>query len=150
MNALMRQQLARFNPAVPRHYLFMISGLLWTIAGGMLCARALVWLAAYRVPAALEIMGICLLLATTAYTLLFSPLVRTAISRIHRLPDRVCLFAFTAWRGYFMIGLMVTAGITLRDSPIPRYLLVVPYSTMGSVLLAGSLMFYRQFLKAAP
>jgi hypothetical protein len=48
-----------------------------------------------------------------------------------------------------MIGIMMTAGISLRSSSIPLYYLSLPYSAMGGILLAGSVVFYREFLSAA-
>jgi len=138
--------LSRFNPAVPRNVLFAVAGFLWTIAGGLLCVRAALWLEEVRFAAALEIETGAVVLAIVAYALLFSRLVRRNIDRIVRLPDRACVFAFTAWRGYVMIALMVTAGILLRNSTIPHYYLSLPYTAMGGVLLTGSIQFYRKFV----
>jgi len=45
---------------------------------------------------------------------------------------------------------MMTAGISLRSSSLPLYYLSLPYTAMGIVLLTGSAVFYREFLRAAP
>jgi hypothetical protein len=74
--------------------------------------------------------------------------VQKNLDRIERLPERACLFAFTAWHGYIMIALMIMIGFTLRNSAIPMYYLSIPYTAMGGTLLIGSLRFYRQFLAA--
>ena len=87
-------------------------------------------------------------IAVTAYLLWFSKLVLRNIARIHTLPEWACAFAFTAWHGYLMIGLMMTLGIVLRNSPIPRIYLAVPYAIMGAILLVGSFRFVREFLAA--
>jgi hypothetical protein len=47
-----------------------------------------------------------------------------------------------------MIGLMVTIGVTLRNSSVPKEYLVIPYTFMGGMLLAGSQQFLRQFVRA--
>jgi hypothetical protein len=52
-------------------------------------------------------------------------------------------------RGYVMIALMITIGLTLRNSTIPKYYLTLPYDVMGGVLLIGSIRFYRQFFVVA-
>jgi hypothetical protein len=62
------------------------------------------------------------------------------------MPERANIFAFTAARGYVMIALMMTIGITLRNSSIPKYYLTIPYFAMGGILFIGSVQFYRQFI----
>jgi nucleoside recognition membrane protein YjiH len=141
--------ISRYNPAVPRHYLYAIAGFLWTFAGGLLCVRGTLWLGELRFPAIASIEGASLILAATGYIFLFSGIVRKNVMRIGGLPDRACVFAFTAWRGYIMIAVMMTAGISLRSSSIPLYYLSLPYTAMGGILLTGSVAFYREFLRVA-
>jgi hypothetical protein len=138
-----------FHPAVPRHWLFAFGGLIWTAVGLLLCTRALVWLATFALSTEflIEIVGV--LLATAGYVYGLSKVVQKNIARISGLPDPACAFAFTGWRGYVMIGVMVTLGITLRNSFIPHYYLSIPYTAMGGMLLIGSLSFYRRFLEIA-
>ena len=142
--------ITRFNPAVPRHYLFAIAGLLWTLAGGLLCVRGAVWLGGFQFPLIASIEAGSLIIAAAGYIFLFAGIVRKKITRIGLLPDRACVFAFTPWRGYVMIGIMMTAGISLRSSSIPLYYLSLPYTAMGGILLTGSVTFYREFFGVAP
>jgi len=139
----------RLNPAVPRHVLLVLAGTLWTLAGGILCVRAAFWLGGFQAGTIAAVECGALALAAAAYLALFARLVRRNIERIHALPERACVFAFTPWRGYVMIGLMMTAGISLRSSSLPLYYLSLPYTAMGAVLLAGSAVFYREFIRAA-
>jgi hypothetical protein len=136
----------RFNPAVPRHYLFGIAGLLWTTVGATLCMRAINWLGVFSPGKELAFESVSVSLAVVAYTLFFSRLVQKNINRIEKLPERACAFAFTAWRGYFIIGLMISFGIWLRSTSIPKQYFSIPYSVMGVILLIGSIKFYRQYL----
>ncbi len=140
--------LERLKPAVPRHHLYAIAGLLWMFAGALLCYRGVEWLGDVQLSAAFGVGIGALVLAVAFYATVFSRLVRKNIDRIGLLPDRPSVFAFTAPRGYLMIGLMMTAGITLRNSAIPRYYLSLPYSSMGAVLLTGSVQVYREFVGA--
>jgi nucleoside recognition membrane protein YjiH len=139
----------RFNPAVPRHFLYAIAGLFWTLAGGLLCMRGAFWLGELQFPTIASIGAASIAVAAAGYVFLFAGIVRKNITRIGRLPDRACVFAFTAWRGYIMIAIMMTAGISLRSSSIPLYYLSLPYTAMGGILLTGSVVFYRQFLAVA-
>ena len=136
-------------PAVPRHWLFAIAGVMWTAVGVLLCLRAIVWLAPFTLGTDLLVEIASGVLAATGYIYGFSKVVQKNISRISRLPDSVCAFAFAAWKGYIMIGLMVTIGIVLRSSPIQKYYLSVPYTAMGGMLLIGGVRLFRGFLAIA-
>jgi hypothetical protein len=148
MNQTQNSLIARLNPAVPRRYLFAVAGVLWTAAGVLLCVRAEIWLEAFPIGTEFAIEAISVGLAVIGYIFLFMKVVERNIDRIGRLPERACLFAFTAWHGYLMIAFMMTLGITLRNSSLPKYFLSIPYTAMGGILLVGSLRFYRRFLAA--
>jgi hypothetical protein len=139
----------KLRPAVPRHWLFAIAGIIWTAVGLLLCMRASVWLAPFRFSTDVALETTSMVLAIVGYVYGFSKIVQRNIARIHTLPDRVCAFAFMAWRGYGMVGLMVTLGITLRNSSIPKYYLSIPYTAMGGMLLFGSYRLLSQFLAIA-
>ncbi|MDP2885556.1 MAG: hypothetical protein Q8P51_11105 [Ignavibacteria bacterium] len=148
MNQISASLISKLNLAVPRHYLFAISGVLWTIAGVLLCVRGEVWLEVFPRETEFALETISIGLAVAGYFFLFAKAVRKNIDRIEQLPERACLFAFTAWYGYIMIALMIMIGVTLRNSALPMYYLSIPYTAMGGTLLIGSLRFYRQFLAA--
>jgi hypothetical protein len=123
-----------------------IAGLLWTAVGATLCTRAITWLDVFSFGKELVFVSVSVALAIAGYSLFFSRVVQQNIDRIEGLPQRACIFAFTAWHGYVMIALMITFGIALRGTPIPRYYFSIPYTVMGLVLLLGSIRFYRQYL----
>ena len=148
MNKAGASIISKLNPAVPRHYLFGIAGILWTGAGLLLCVRATIWLEVFSFSTQVILGSVSVALAAAGYLLMFFKIVQKNIDRIGQLPERVCLFAFTAWRGYFIIVFMVTIGITLRNTSIPKYYLAVPYIAMGGILLIGSFSFYRRFAAA--
>lgn len=133
-------------PAVPRHWLLAIAGIIWIAVGLLLCIRAIVWLAAFALSTLVALETIGLLLAIVGYVYGFSKIVQKNINRINRLPDMACAFAFAAWGGYVMVGFMVTVGIALRNSPIPKQYLAMPYTAMGAILLTGGVRLFRQFL----
>ncbi len=139
----------KFHPAVPRHWLFAIAGVMWILVGALLCIRATIWLSpfTFNMDLLLEIAGI--VLGAVGYVYLFSKAVERNINRIDGLPDWVCAFAFTAWRGYLMIGLMVMIGIVLRNSPVPKSYLSIPYTAMGAMLFIGGVRLLRQFVVIA-
>jgi hypothetical protein len=111
----------------------------------MLCARAVGWLSEFGYSIEVEVEAAGVLVAVICYMYGFSKIVKRNIARIHSLPERVSIFAFTAVRGYIMIVLMVSFGIILRTSMEHKYYLSVPYTAMGGALLIGSFQFYRQY-----
>lgn len=137
------------KPLVARHWLFLLTGVLWSLAGSILCLRAYGWLLAYQRTLALTAGSGGALAAVVSYIFGFSRIARKNIRRIEALPARASIFAFTAARGYLIIAAMISAGILLRQSAIPRDYLAVAYIVMGGALLLASLSFYRRFLKAA-
>lgn len=131
---------------VPRHFLFAIAGLLWTAVGLLLCARAIDWILPLSLNAEISTEAAGVLLGGVAYPAAFARVVQKGITRIRGLSDPVSVFAFTAWKGYLMIGGMISLGIFLRSSDIPKYYLSVPYTAMGLSLIAGSVQYYKQYL----
>jgi len=133
------------NQLVPKQWLFGIAGIVWTGVGLMLCIRAIVWLETFSFSLDLffELAGIAA--AIVLYLYVFSKLVKRNIDRIAAMPPRVNPLAFMALRGYIMIALMITIGILLRSSSIPKYYLSIPYTMMGTMLLIGSYRFYVEF-----
>jgi Flp pilus assembly pilin Flp len=136
---------SKLNPAVPRYYLFGLAGAFWTFAGVLLCARAIIWLNTFPLSIELALEATSIAIAIVGYLYLFVKVVQKNIDRIGQLPENACIFAFSAWRGYVMIGFMMTIGITLRNTSVPKYWLAVPYTAMGAILLIGSARFFHQF-----
>ena len=135
----------RWKPALPKRWLIALAGLLWMIAGSILCFRGGIWLDGFARWQGVLLEAGGLLIGGAGYAVRFHRLVRKNVDRITRLPDRPCAFAFTSWTGYVMIVSMMTLGMTLRHSSLPLWWLSVPYTAMGTALLAGSLGFFRAF-----
>jgi hypothetical protein len=87
-----------------------------------------------------ELLGV--VLAVTAHQLCFSRITQKNIARLSLLTEKTCIFAFQRWKSYFLIGLMITVGITVRNLPIPRPYLAVLYTTIGGALFLASLQYY--------
>lgn len=138
-----------FIPTVRRHYLYAFAGMLWTIAGGILCVRGTMWLQLLSPLGEIIVGLLSVVIAAVGYLYGFSKVVQKNIDRIRQMPERAVIFAFTPVSGYVMIALMITIGITLRNSTIPKYYLTLPYDVMGGDLLIGSIGFYRQFFFVA-
>ena len=115
---------------------------MWTVVGLMLCGLAYEWLAVlpFRRAAPLGVAGI--LFAWVVHRFAFSKIALKNIDRLREFPERVCFFAFQAWKSYLVIAFMVLFGFILRHSIIPKYYLAVPYTAIGGALLLSSFHYY--------
>ncbi|RLC26503.1 MAG: hypothetical protein DRH21_01945 [Deltaproteobacteria bacterium] len=134
----------RIKPAVPKYLLIGLAGLMWSTVGIMLCSMAYYWLKEVDWIAAFPFGLFGIILSLAAYRFGFSGIARKNIDRICLLPDRGCIFAFQAWKSYFIIAFMIALGIILRHSPIPKHYLAIVYTTVGGALLLSSLHYYRK------
>lgn len=134
--------LERYKPGVSRHWLLALAGICWSAVGVVLCRMAYVWLRA--VPSATAVAIACggLIGAMIVYRFGFSKIAVKNITRVCQLPGKTCVFAFQAWKSYLIIVVMVALGISLRHSPIPKYLLAPVYITIGGALFLSSLSYY--------
>ena len=135
------------KPSVSRKWLYAIAGFLWNVAGFILIERAYEWLEDLSSEQLLVVLSLGIMLALIFYFAGFIKIARKNINRIASLPESVCIFAFTAWKGYLIIAVMVTAGILLRHSSFTKHYLAVFYVAMGGSLLLGSSLFYTKFFK---
>lgn len=129
------------NPAVPRAWLQILAGLAWSAVGLMLGRLAAFWLMAYPLPTA-AITGIMGFLLAGLISIFFSIMARKNVSRIQELPDKACIFAFQQWFSYPLVIFMVTLGLLLRHSDLPRNLLAILYIGIGGGLLLASRHYY--------
>ena len=134
--------LARFDPAVPRNWLLIFAGVMWSAIGILLCYYALTWVThpATTIALAFGLLGLLISIPINLWG--FSKLAHKNIDRILEYKDRVCAFAFQAWKGYLTIAIMMTGGILLRHSAIPRQYLAVLYAAIGGGLLESSVHYY--------
>ncbi len=133
----------RWTPRAGRRALARFAGVMWLLVALMLLARAGVWLAGSSPRTAAVSGGLGLLMGIVLVPRAFRPLVAKNIARWRELPEPVCLFACFAPRSWALVAVMVAAGITLRRSPVPRPVLIVPYLGMAVCLGYGAVRYLR-------
>ena len=146
--------LTRLKPAVPKHWLIAIAGLVWSAAGSLLCHMAWGWL---RPLPTLRIIGLLtagVALALVLHRLMLARIARRNMDRICTYAERGCVFAFQAWRSYLIILVMIAMGSFLRHTMISREILALFYTAMGGALILSSLayffLFWRVRVQGAP
>jgi hypothetical protein len=146
--------LVRLKPAVPKHWLIAIAGVVWSAVGGMLCHRAWGWLRPMPRTHFTGLLTAGLVLAVVMHRIMLSRVAKRNMLRICSYAERGCLFAFQAWRSYLIILLMIAAGSFVRHSAIPREFLALVYTAMGGALVLSSLgyfaLFWRVGIMGAP
>ena len=137
--------LRKLNPAVPSHWLLLLAGFLWMAVGVFLCLRAFVWLEEVNGTSEIIFGASGAVVAVVGNRFMFANVAHKNVGRIFLLPQRACVFAFTAWKGYAMIVVMVALGITVRNSSFPKRYLAPIYIAMGGALFLSSFVFYQSF-----
>ncbi len=141
----MKKTFESCRPSVRRHWLLFAAGVVWLAVGIGLVAVACFWLYRSAWPLSLVLGALSIALGLIVYSFGFSQIIRKNLDRISGKPEEVCLFAFQAWRSYFLILVMILMGYTLRHSPMPKYIDAMIYLTMGSALTCGSSLYFREF-----
>jgi len=138
---------SNLKPAVPRNWLIATAGLMWTAVGAFLCSLACHWLSALDSGRTILFGALGLFFAFVVYYFGFSKIAKKNIDRLFQFPEKICFFAFQAWKSYLIIAIMVAMGAFLRHSSIPKQYLAVIYSAIGGALILSSFHYYAHLLK---
>jgi hypothetical protein len=132
------------EPAVSRQTLIYSAAVVWGGVGLLLCLRAYFWFAASPMSTWWMVL-LALALGLIKGRLIFSRLAARNLARIKEMSpekEKVCFFAFQAIRSWVLILGMITLGILLRMSPLPRELLAVIYLAIGIGLIYASTVYW--------
>lgn len=143
----MEQKIKKFDPAVDKRILIALSGTTWMVVGIILFRLAVTWLSQIAVKPSLLLGFTGITLSLLIHHFGFLRLVDQNIDRIMAMKQKVCVFAFQAWKSYAIIAVMVSIGIALRHSPLPRPYLSVIYIGFGGAMILSSIRYMRVFLK---
>ncbi len=143
----MNPKLRKYDPAVDKRLLIILSGVIWSAVGIMLCKLAYGWLSAEytRFQLLLVLAGICLALMIHHFG--FLKLVNRNIARIMAKKGKVCIFGFQPWKSYIIIFIMISMGTALRQSSVSKQFLSIIYIGFGGAMLLSSFRYYRIFFK---
>ncbi len=141
------------KPILPirRHYLLLVSGIMWSSVGLLLISLATRWLGAldFKHPGLIIVIGVIPGLLVSIFG--FARIVKKNIQRIEAMTPRASLFAFQAWRSYFLIVIMMSMGVFIRHSGLIPMILKTPgYFTIGTALSFSSITYYKAFFRLTP
>lgn len=135
--------LDKLNPAVEKKYLILISGIMWCGVGVMLISFAVTWLNNYNGPGTILFYSAGFLAAMPIHHFGFLKLADKNLNRLLPIKEKRCIFSFVTWKSYLIILVMVTMGIALRHSKIPRQYLSVIYFGIGLGLFLSGIRYFR-------
>jgi hypothetical protein len=136
----------RFKPAVKKQYLLLLSGLMWLGVGIMLSVFSYHWLTVYGNNKSYIFAGVGFICALIIHHFGFLRIVDKNLGRISRMEGKRCVFSFMSWKSYIMVLVMVTMGILLRHSALPKQYLSVIYTGIGVALILSSIRYFRNVI----
>jgi hypothetical protein len=137
----------KYKPAVPKAVLLFLAGGLWLGVGTVLLFLAVSWLReATQINYSL-FAGSGIILALFIHHFGFLKIVDKNLGRILPADEKKCVFSFMPWKSYLIIPVMITLGILLRHSAIPKHYLSILYIAIGLALTLSSMRYLRYFFK---
>ncbi|MCU0367089.1 MAG: hypothetical protein MUC30_07730 [Bacteroidales bacterium] len=133
----------KYNPAVKKEYLLLPAGFIWLGVGLMLCTMAFRWLQSAVHPVVFAAAGIAAGIFISIFG--FSRVARKNIERIETLPGERCFFSFMTLKSYLLVLVMMSLGIALRHSSLPKTFLSVIYIGIGIALAISSISYFKAY-----
>lgn len=134
----------RWKPAARARTHLLAAAILWTVVGLGLAAAGLAWSFGSALPWSLLLAVAGVAAGVVKGRLVISKMADWNTARIIARGDGRCLGGFLAPKTWLLVAAMMASGIFLRRSGVPRAVLGVLYTAVGSALLIGG----RQLWKA--
>lgn len=136
----------RLKPSVNKKFLLFLAGIIWIGVGIMLLSFATGWLTHYGGKGTWLFIVPGIMAAMVIHHFGFLRIVDKNLGRISKMEGKRCAFSFMSWRSYGIVAVMVSMGIMLRHSPIPKQYLSVLYIGIGLALILSSIRYFRHLL----
>jgi hypothetical protein len=137
----------KITPAADKKVLILLAGIMWCGVGIMLVCFAVTWLMPYNGLEQGLYYAAGFLAAMPIHHFGFLKIADKNLNRLLPLTGKKCVFSFITWRSYIIIVVMVSLGITLRHSSIPKRYLSVLYNGIGLALFLSGIRYFRFFVK---
>jgi hypothetical protein len=137
----------KFSPVVDKSILILLAGIMWCGVGIMLIHYAVSWLSSCNGREKLFFYSAGFLAAMPIHHFGFLRIADKNLNRILQLTEKKSLFSFLTWKSYVIILIMVSMGIALRHSSIPKRYLSILYNGIGIGLFLSGIRYFRFFFK---
>ena len=133
----------RFKPAARAKTHLLAAALLWTVVGLGLTAAGLVWSFGSALPWSLLLAAAGVAAGTVKGRLVIRKMADWNTARIIGRGDGHCLGGFLAPKTWLLVIVMMGSGLLLRRSGVPRPILGVLYTAVGTGLLFGGCQLWK-------
>jgi len=138
--------LRKFTPSVDKRVLVLLAGLMWCGVGIMLIRFSVLWLSPMGISNALIYYFAGFLAAMPIHHFGFIKIADKNLNRLLPLTEKKCLFSFMTWKSYIIVLIMVSMGIALRHSALPKRYLSILYNGIGLALFLSGIRYLRFFI----
>ena len=137
----------KLTPSVDKRILVLLAGIMWCGVGIMLVSFAVSWLSTVSGKEQILFYTAGFLTAMPVHHFGFLKIADKNLNRLLPLTKKKCLFSFMTWKSYIIVLIMVSMGITLRHSSIPKRYLSILYNGIGLALFLSGIRYFRFFFK---
>ena len=132
---------------VDKSVLVLMAGLMWCGVGVLLVSYAITWLSVCTAREQFLLYPVGFLAAMPIHHFGFLKIADKNLNRILSLTEKTSPFSFMTWKSYVIVVIMVSMGITLRHSSIPKMYLSILYNGIGLALFLSGIRYFRFFFK---
>jgi hypothetical protein len=137
----------KFTPSADKRILVLLAGLLWCGVGIMLISFAVRWLSPLTPREQGLFYAAGFIIAMPIHHFGFLKIADKNLKRLLPLTEKRCVFSFMTWKSYIIVLIMVSMGIALRHSAIPKRYLSILYNGIGLALFLSGIRYFRFFIK---
>lgn len=137
----------KLTPLADKSILVLLAGLMWCGVGVMLICLAISWLSPYNGKEQGLFYTAGFIAAMPIHHFGFLKIADKNLNRLLPLTEKRCLFSFMTWKSYITVLIMVSMGITLRHSSIPKNYLSILYNGIGLALFLSGIRYFRFFFR---
>jgi hypothetical protein len=142
--------LRKFTPRADKRVLIFLAGLMWCGVGVMLIRYAVTWLSILSITEQIIFYVIGFSAALLIHLYGFSRIADKNLKRLLPMEVKKCVFSFMTWKSYLIVLFMVSLGITLRHSSLPKQYLSIVYNGIGLALFLSGIKYLKACLPPTP
>ncbi|WP_166505853.1 hypothetical protein [Romboutsia hominis] len=142
----MRLNMENLTPRCYKKNLLLIAGIVWILAGGMVLKLGLDVFLSLRSKVIISII-VSIVIFYIFFNFIFKKLVNKHRDRIaDKDKEKLCIFSFFDTKSYIIMAVMMTLGITIRESSFVKPIYWSPvYIGIGSALFLAGILFIVQW-----
>lgn len=140
-------EIKKLVPAVDKSVLILLAGLMWCGVGILLISYAVTWLSLCTAREQFFLYPAGFLAAMPIHHFGFLKIADKNLNRILAVTGKKNPFSFMTLKSYLIVLVMVSMGIALRHSSIPKRYLSILYNGIGLALFLSGIRYFRFFFK---